>query len=223
MPGIIFDLDGVLIDSEQLQYKAYRQVLGGLGIDIGREEYAREWIAGGRGPEYAVRTYALDVSPAELRARKNPIYHRIMQEEVRLMPFVVPTLERLRQQYPLAVATNSNTADVGYVMQRFQLRGYFQSVVTREGYAAAKPEPDAFLAAAASLRLRPTECVVIEDAQRGVLAAHRAGARCIAVPHEFTAGSDFSLADRIIGSLEELTPALIAEVLASPRRRSAAS
>lgn len=214
MPGIIFDLDGVLIDSEELQYKAYCQVLREFDVAVGREEYAREWIAGGRGPEYAVATYRLGITPAELRARKNPVYHRILQDEIRLMPSVLPTLERLQPRYPLAVATNSNTADVGYVMRRFQLLKYFTAVITREAYSGAKPEPDAFQTAARALGLPPGECVVIEDAQKGVIAAHRAGARCIAVPHGFTAANDFSLADRVIGSLEELTVALIEDVLA---------
>jgi len=218
VPGVIFDLDGVLIDSEELQYKAYRAVLREFDIDVGREEYAREWIAGGRGPEYAVARYGLPISPAELRARKNPVYHRILQDEIRLMPSVLPTLERLSAHFPLAVATNSNTADVGYVMQRFQLLRFFRAVITREAYSGAKPEPDAFLTAARALGFPPGECVVIEDAQKGVIAAHRAGARCIAVPHGFTAANDFSLADLVIGSLEELTVALVGDVLARPAR-----
>ena len=213
MSGIIFDLDGVLIDSEELQYKAYRQVLGEFGVDVGREEYAREWIAGGRGPEYAVRAYGLPCSPADLRARKNPVYHRIMRDEIRLMRYVVPTLERLSSHFPLAVATNSNTADVGYVMHRFQLLPYFNAVITREAYSGAKPEPDAFLTAARALGQPASDCVVIEDAHKGVLAAHRAGAHIIAVPHAFTAANDFSLADRVIGSLDELTVELVDEVL----------
>ena len=223
MPGVIFDLDGVLIDSEELQYKAYQEVLAEFRIRVSREEYGRYWIAGGRGPEYAVETYGLPVSPAELRARKNPVYHRILQDEVRLMPGVVPALQRLAQRYPLALATNSNTADVGYVLQRFQLRPYFKAVITREAYEGAKPEPDAFLAAARALGLPPSSCVVIEDAHKGVLAAHRAGARCIAVPHPFTADNDFSLADHILGGLEELTPELVEVLLAeggqAPGRR----
>jgi HAD superfamily hydrolase (TIGR01509 family) len=213
MPGIIFDLDGVLIDTEELQYAAYQRVLDEFGVRVSREEYGREWIASGRGPEYAVATYRLPISPAQLRARKNPVYHRILQDEVRLMPGVRPALERLGTRFPLAVATNSSTADVGYVMQRFQLRAFFQAVITREAYEGAKPEPDAFLTAARALGLPPAECVVIEDAHKGVLAAHRAGARCIAVPHDFTAENDFSLADRVLGGLSELTVELVLEVV----------
>lgn len=213
MHGVIFDLDGVLIDSEDLQYKAYLQVLAEFDVRVTREEYAREWIAGGRGAEYAVAQYKLPVSPAELRARKHPIYHRILQDEVCLMPGVRPALERLQSRFALALATNSNTADVGYVMQRFQLRPFFRAVITREAYEKAKPEPDAFLTAARVLGIAPARCVVIEDSQRGVLAAHRAGAHCIAIPHPFTANHDFSLADRVIADMAEVTVGLVDEVL----------
>jgi HAD superfamily hydrolase (TIGR01509 family) len=213
MPGVIFDLDGVLLDSEDLQFKAYAIVLAEFGVTVSREEYGREWIAGGRGSEYAVATYRLPVTAAELRARKNPVYHRILQEEVRLMPGVVPALERLSACFPLAVATNSNAHDVGFALDRFSLQSHFRAVVTREAYDLAKPEPDAFRAAAAALGLEPRHCLVVEDTHKGVMAAHRAGCRCVAVPHAFTADNDFRLADRVLPSLDALSVELVNEIL----------
>ena len=73
--GVIFDLDGVIVDSEPLQHQAYNLVLERFGIRVERDEYGREWIAAGRGPEYAVRTYALPVTADELRRLKDPVYH----------------------------------------------------------------------------------------------------------------------------------------------------
>jgi HAD superfamily hydrolase (TIGR01509 family) len=213
MPGVIFDLDGVLIDSENLQFKAYSLVLSELGVTVSREEYGREWIAAGRGSEYAVAKYGLAITAAELRARKNPVYHRILQEEVRLMPAVVPALERLSACFPLAVATNSNAEDVNFALNRFGLRPHFRAVVTREAYDLAKPEPDAFRAAASALGLEPGQCLVVEDTHKGVVAAHRAGCRCVAVPHDFTADNDFALADRVLGSLDALSVELVRELL----------
>jgi len=215
VPAVIFDLDGVLIDSEELQYRAYGKVLAELGVEVTREEYAREWIAGGRGPEYIVAKHQLPLSAAELRARKDPVYHQILRDDVALMTAVMPALERLHRRFPLAVATNSNTADVGYVMRRFQLGRFFRAVITREMYENSKPAPDAFLAAAAMLGLPAAQCVVVEDSERGVVAAHRAGARCVAIPHPFTASHDFALADRVIGNLEDLTVELIEVMLGS--------
>jgi len=212
--GVIFDLDGVLIDSEDLQFEAYARVLARLGVTIDRAEYGREWIAAGRGPEYAVKTYALPLSADELRARKAPVYRELLQKGARLMPGVPEALRRLAKEYPLAVATNSKAAEVEFVLSYFDLLSLFTAVIPRERYARAKPEPDAFLAAAAALGLPPVRCVVVEDSHRGVVAAHRAGAKCVAIPHSFTRDQDFRLASRVIGELNQLTPDLVEELLA---------
>src|SRR5215471_2435469 len=101
--GVLFDLDGVIIDSEQLQYRAYRQVLEPLGVHITREEYGREWIGNGRGAEYAVATYALPMTPDELRRRRSALYFDMLRAEITLMPGVVDALTRLGARLPLAV------------------------------------------------------------------------------------------------------------------------
>ncbi len=211
--AVIFDLDGVLIDSEALQYKAYSQVLARFGVSVSVEEYARHWVATGRGPEHAVATYALPVSPAELRELKRPVYGDILRREVTLMPGAIAAVTRLSAAFPLALATNSYQDDVDFVMQHCGLGAAFTAIVSREHYVRAKPEPDAFVAAAEFLQVLPSSCVVVEDAYRGILAAHRAGARPVAIPNSFTAGSDFSLATRVLRSLDELTVALVKELL----------
>ncbi len=211
--GVIFDLDGVLIDSEDLQFRAYTEVLARFGVAVTREEYAEEWIAKGCGPEYAVAAFKLPLAPAELRALKNPVYHRILQQSVTLMPGARAALARLAAHYPLALATNSNETDTAFVLDRFALRSFFTAVITRGKYERPKPAPDAFLTAAATLGLPPARCLVIEDAHKGVVAAHRAGARCVAIPHAFTAANDFSLATRLLHCLDELTVELVREMV----------
>lgn len=211
--GVIFDLDGVIIDSEELQYQAYTAVLATFGVAVSRAEYGREWVAKGRGPEYAVAAYNLSVSAAELRARKNPVYHAMLRDAVRLMPAAVPALERLHRCFPLALATNSNAADTHFVLDHFELHRYFAAVVTRECYVEAKPAPDAFRAAAVAIDRAPAVCVVIEDAYKGVMAAVGAGCRCIAVPNEFTRENDFSRATRVVESLAAVSVELVEELV----------
>src|SRR5439155_18736034 len=80
--GVVFDLDGVVADTERLQWAAYRHVLAAFGIDVGIDEYRREWIATGFGPEYACRTYRLPITPDELRARKAPVYQAMLRDGV---------------------------------------------------------------------------------------------------------------------------------------------
>lgn len=214
--AVIFDFDGVLIDSEGLQYKSYLEVLARYDIWVSLEEYCEFWIAAGCGPEHAVEKYGLPVTPDELRELKNPVYHEILRGEVTLMPGVVDVLTRLAARFPLAVATNSNRADVGYAMDRFDLARHFKAVVTRDEYARPKPEPDAFVAAAAQLAVPPPRCVVIEDAYKGIIAAKRAGTKVVAVPNAYTRSNDFSSADVILRRLDELSVELVERLVEMP-------
>jgi HAD superfamily hydrolase (TIGR01509 family) len=217
--AVIFDLDGVLIDSEGLQHEAYSVILERYGVRVSIAEYAEHWIAAGRGPEHAVETYRLPLSPDEMRSLKNPVYHEILRRKVMLMPGVIEALERLSGRFPLAIATNSNRDDVGFVVERFGFGRFFSAIVTRDDYSGAKPEPDAFLAAAAALGVEPSACLVVEDAYKGVIAAHRAGAAVVAVPNRYTSGNDFSLASSVLVSLDELTVPRVEEILAARARR----
>lgn len=207
--GVIFDLDGVIVDSEPLQHRAYNAVLQQFGVSVDQQEYGREWIAAGRGPEYAVRTYGLPVTAEALKRLKEPVYHRLLRAEAALMPGASAALARLSARFPVALATNSSEADTGFILERFDLRRYFSAVVTREQYVEPKPAPDAFTTAAARLDLPPAACVVFEDAYKGVVAATDAGCLCVAFPHDYTVGNDFSRARRVIASLDEATIELI--------------
>ena len=211
--GILFDLDGVLIDSERLYYRAYSAVLAEFGVSVTPQVYGREWISSGMGPEYAVRTFGLPIPPEEVRARKNPIYSRLLRDEVALMPGAREALERLSAHCPLVLATNSRDDDVAMVLERFGLRPYFRDVVTRGRYARPKPAPDAFVTAAQALGLPNARCVVIEDAWKGVKAAHDAGSPIIGVPNEFTLEDDFSLCARVVPSLDDVTTDLVDAVI----------
>ena len=214
MSAIIFDLDGVLIDSEGLQYQAYAQVLREFGITITVEEYARHWIAAGQGPEYAVRTYGLPVDAAQLRLLKHPLYHDLLRRQPALMPGALAALERLHPRFALGIATNSNQADVAFVIDHFGMRRLFTGIITREANVFPKPSPDAILAAEARQKTAPRSCVVVEDTHKGILAAHRAGAVPVAVPNCYTRDNDFTLAAAVLGSLDELTASLVDAVMA---------
>jgi HAD superfamily hydrolase (TIGR01509 family) len=211
--GVIFDLDGVLIDSEGLYYRAYSEVLKPYGVTVSREEYEDYWIAQGNGPEYAVAKYHLPMSPDEMRQLRSPVYLRLLETEVTLMPYVQEALSHLVPHCALTVATNSTREHLDTVLRKFGLERFFPVTVARQDYQKAKPEPDAFLTAAAKLGLSPSHCVVIEDTYKGVLAATAAGIPCIAVPNDYTRRNDFSQARRILPSLRELTVEVVCSLV----------
>jgi HAD superfamily hydrolase (TIGR01509 family) len=207
--GVIFDLDGVLIDSEGLYYRAYSEVLKPYGVSVSREEYEEHWIAQGTGPEYIVAKAHLPISPDELRQLRSPVYLRFLQTEVTLMPHVEKALSRLAPQFALTVATNTNREHLDFILRRLGIDGFFAVTVARQDYKGAKPLPDAFLTAAKKLGLSPSRCVVIEDTYKGVMAAVAAGMACIAVPNEYTLRNDFRRASLVLPSLAELTPEVV--------------
>ncbi|MCE9635984.1 MAG: HAD family phosphatase [Planctomycetes bacterium] len=212
--GVLFDFDGVIVDSEEFWFRAYSRVLAEFDVSVTREVYAKEWVSLGRGPEYACATFPqITISPDEMRRRRTPIVRDLILAEAELMPHVEATLRRLAMLFPVAVATNSEASVVLPFLEKFGLRPLFREVVTKECYARPKPAPDAFLAAAAAIGMPPSRCVVIEDAEKGVVAAHRAGARCIAIPNSWTTGNDFSTADRVLRSLADVTPELVAAIV----------
>jgi len=207
--GVLFDLDGVLADTEPLHWRAYRQVLLEFGVDVGLEEYRVQWIARGGGPEHACRTYHLPLTPDELRARKAPYYRALLEKSLGARPGARATLERLRPTHRLAVATNTVRAEVDVILGRLAMAPLITAIVSREDYVHAKPAPDAYLAAAQALGLAATECVVVEDTERGVRAGAAAGMQVVAVPHQLTYDNDFSVCVRRLESLDELTVQLL--------------
>ena len=217
--GVLFDLDGTLADTERLHWRSYREVLRELGVDVGLEEYRREFIARGAGAEYACRTYGLTVSPDVLRARKLGPYRALIAAGVQPLPGALAALEGLRG-YRLAIATNSSRDEVDVILGHLGAARFFDALVTREGYERAKPAPDAYLAAAAALGLTADECVVIEDTPRGLAAGLAAGMRAIVVPSDLTADAEFPGATRRLSSLAELTPAFLASLDAEASARS---
>ena len=209
---MLFDLDGVLADTEPLHWAAYREVLLELGVDVGLEEYRHKFISRGGGPEYAVEAYGLPITADELRARKLPRYLDRLRRGVPPRPGARAALERLRGGWRTAVATNSVRTEVDLILGSLGLASLLDTVVTREDYRTAKPAPDAYLTAATRLGLSAGECVVIEDTPRGLGAALAAGMRAVALPNELTADNDFTGCVRRLSHLDELTPDLLKSI-----------
>lgn len=207
--AVLFDLDGTLVDSERLQWRAYREVLERHGATIDLAEYARRFIAVGGGPEWACRAYRLPIDAATLRAEKARVYAGFVPHLVAACPGAADALARLAPHFALAVVTNSIRSEAEAILAHLGLAAWLRTVVAREDYARAKPAPDAYREAARRLGRPPEECLVVEDTPRGVAAGRAAGMLVVAAPSDLTAGEDFAGATARIASLDRLTPALV--------------
>lgn len=205
--AVIFDVDGVLADTEPLHAEAWCAVLADMGFALTVEEYRRAVTLGHMDVREVYVSIGGDMAAwREAMDAKAALVKTLLAERGALMPGVLDLLWFLKAaKIPTAIATAAGKRSMGIILDRFELRDYFDDYVTWEEVQVSKPDPEAFLIAARKLGVAPEECVVIEDSPCGVLAAHRAGMKCVAVPTDSTSDGDFSLADLVVNSLEAVS------------------
>ena len=206
---VIFDLDGLLTDTERLHCQAWRQTLAGVGVQVSEEEYADHWIRAGLGIDGFVHLRGLHHDPQVLQRSKRGVFVTLLETSLCPMPGALALIETLHGKKRLAVATSSFRENAELILQRLDLERYFEAIATNESVARVKPHPDLFLHVAERLGVAASECVVLEDAEKGVLAAHAAGMKVIAVPTPHTRGNDFSRATRVVSSLSDVSLPLL--------------
>jgi HAD superfamily hydrolase (TIGR01509 family) len=208
--AVVFDLDGVIVDSEQVW-------------DAAREALARE--RGGRWHEKAQQDmmgmssvewsrYMHDViglkdPPEEISAEVVRRLEATYREELPLIDGAPEAVARLAERWPLAVASSSNRPIIDLVLEVGGLDRFFRATVSSEEVARGKPSPDVYLEAARRLGADPTKTAAIEDSRNGILSAKAAGMRVIAIPNKrFPPGEEaLAEADVVLGSISELAPA----------------
>jgi HAD superfamily hydrolase (TIGR01509 family) len=201
---VIFDLDGLIADTEPLHCRAYQMAFAERGVGLNANEYAEHWVRNGKGIVDWVESRGLAVDPHGLRVRKSEHYLTLLESSLRPMEGALELLDALQGIRRMALASSSYRDAIDGVLAGLQIAPYFEAIVSGLDVANVKPSPDIFLKAARDLAVDPSECLVLEDAEKGVIAAHRAGMRCVAVPNDFTKHHDFSMATRVCSSLREV-------------------
>jgi HAD superfamily hydrolase (TIGR01509 family) len=203
--GIFWDNDGVLMETEHLYYQANAEALARAGVELTLEEFCRISLRQGE----SVLAIADGLSDAdELRRARDEIYFRLLGEESRVYPGVQDTLERLYGRLPMAIVTSCRRDNFLQMHRGSGLLSYFDFVLTREDYVASKPDPEPYLTACSRAGLHPGRCLAIEDSERGVISASRAGLSVAAIPGDMNRGGDFGSARWLLDGIHEL-PALL--------------
>lgn len=202
--GVLWDMDGVLVDSGELHFQSWVMALTEVGISFDREKFRQTFGMNNNG----ILSILLEHPPepsflTNVSDRKESLFRQMIQGKVHPMPGVRTWLERLQSMgCRQAVASSAPIANIDALVDEMQIRPYFSAIVS--AYAMpSKPNPAVFLEAARQLGLPPKKCVVIEDAIPGVNAAHRAGMKCIAVTTTHPR-QDLSEAEIILDNLEDL-------------------
>lgn len=204
--AVIFDMDGVLIDSQHLHYETDMAVLKKAGYPAEMADVVPyTGIANPeRWPKYR-EALRLEATAEDLiKWQTEMIVEVFKNSEMVALPGIPELLEYIaNKSIPIAVGSASQPELINLVLTKLDIARYFSAVVSCEDVSRGKPAPDVFLRAAEKLGADPSHCVVIEDAPVGVQAAKNAGMTCIAYRSPHTHGQDFSLADHVAGHFKE--------------------
>jgi HAD superfamily hydrolase (TIGR01509 family) len=204
MMAVIFDMDGVVVDTVVIHNIAEQRVLAGVGVHLTIDEI-RQYA----GPPTEVwfkevlQKNGRSANVNELVDKKHRIMYDILKGEVLPIPGFLDLFESLkRNKVPVALASGSQRKFIDFILSKLKIK--FDVVVSYEDVLSSKPDPAIFLAASQKLKVEPSCCVVIEDASYGVAAAKKAGMKCVGLVNKNSGKQDLSEADLIINSLNEL-------------------
>jgi HAD superfamily hydrolase (TIGR01509 family) len=210
--AVVFDLDGVLLDSEQVWDQVREQLVQERG---GRwHEQAQTEMMGMSSVEWSRYMHdklGVPDPPEEISAEVVQRLEEVYRKRLPLIDGAPEAVERLAARWPLGLASSSNRELIDLVLELSGLARFFRVTVSSEEVPRGKPAPDVYLEAARGLGVAPERCAAVEDSRNGIRAAKAAGMRVIAIPNpHFPPGDEsLALADVTLNSLAELTPSIV--------------
>lgn len=223
LQAVIFDMDGVIIDSEPYHYEVESLIFDRLGISIPDEE-RHTFI--GKAPDklwsHIRRTYRLTQSVDELMQFDRSIRLEFMasKEEIAPIPGIIDLLADLHlHTIAIALASSSSIELITLFIEKLKLESYFNAIVSGDFVERGKPDPDIFTYTAQQLKEDTSKCIVIEDSTNGILAAKAAGMACIGFRNPNSKGQDLSTADYVIDDIRKLNYDTLKRIHASAAPR----
>jgi HAD superfamily hydrolase (TIGR01509 family) len=207
--AIFWDNDGVLMETEHLYYQANAEALARAGVALSLEDFCDISLRKGESVLHLAAVPGQTAMDAgELRRFRDGIYFELLGAESLVIPGVTDTLVRLHGRIPMAIVTSCRREHFMQMHRSSGLLNYFDFILTREDYGAAKPDPEPYRTACAHAGLHPGRCLAVEDSERGVTSAARAGLVVAAIPGAMNRSGDFSAARWLLDGVHSL-PALL--------------
>lgn len=201
--ALIFDMDGTLVDSEKLHYKAWEQTLLNQGVQSFPFETFLQYI-GSSNEQLAddyINSHKLGVKIDFLVREKQKLYLDMIPG-IEILPGVRNIIHRFHGHMLLAIGSSSHVIELNRILETLALTSYFDHVVGGDMVTRKKPDPEIYLHTCSLLGVTPDECAVFEDSEPGVAAAKAAGMIAIAIPNTLLNDADFSVADTIISRID---------------------
>ncbi len=200
--ALIFDMDGLMIDSERLYFQAEYDIAKKFGVELKEETL---WKMMGTKPieglEIFVKDLKLPIAAQKALDMRNKAMRKKLRTELEAMPGLFHILKTFFNRLKLAVCTGAQEEFLDIVVDSLKIREKFDVLQSSDGIEKGKPEPEIYLKTCEKLSIPPQECFVLEDSENGVTAGKRAGCRVIAIPTEYTESQDFTSADFIADDL----------------------
>jgi len=210
MDTILWDNDGVLIDTEGLYFRATQMVLLSVGVQMTPQQFIEISLRQGQSTFRLAAEQGIAAEEiARLRERRDQIYEDFLQTEPCLIDGVAETLARLHGRVRMGVVTSTRRRHFEIAHARTGLGRFFDFVLTLEDYQRTKPHPDPYLTAVARYGLQPEKCLVVEDSPRGLAAARAAGLECMVVRTPWSQDADFADARRIVDRVAEVADEIL--------------
>lgn len=209
LKAVLFDMDGVIVDTEPLHHKAYQQMFSKVGVEVSSSMY--EGFTGQSTYDICKQLcshFELKQNPQELVQLKRDFFTKLFFEDDDLQ--LINGVEQLIKNYfdnglTLILASSASMFTINNVMKRFNLDPYFSEKLSGADLKASKPHPEIFINAAKAARVLQNECFVIEDSTNGIKAAKGAGIFCVAYKSEHSKNQDYTLADMVISDYNEIS------------------
>ena len=206
---ILWDNDGVLVDTEQWYFAATREALAELGVDLPMDDYQQTMIQGRSSWELALQAGVHPDRVQHGQERRDALYQAHLRTENLRIEGVLEVLAELAQHYQMAIVTTCKRRDFELIHRNPDLLQFMQFVLVREDYVESKPHPEPYLTALHKFSATPQQALVIEDSERGLRAARAAGIDCAVVDYHFTRSHDFSAAQYRLHRLAQLPQLLV--------------
>ena len=212
--GIIWDLDGVIVDSAPFHFEAWREFAATKGKAFTKEDFRK--IFGMRNEDILLYIFGEKLKRKFLKPwsdEKEERFRQCIQGKVKPFSGVLPLLKSLDGAgYKQAIASSTPLKNISLILNSLRIIDVFDAIISGDEVARGKPLPEAFLKAAEGMSLVPARCLVIEDAAAGIEAAKRAGMKSIGVTNTLP-GEKLASADRVVRSLEDVSLSMIAQLL----------
>jgi HAD superfamily hydrolase (TIGR01509 family) len=209
MTAVVFDLDGILVDSEQAWDAARKAVVAANG-GAWREGAERDMLgmSSKEWPVYLVEQLGVRLTPDQVNRAVVDAMLRGYEQRLPLLPGAREAVERVAARAPVGLASSSNREVIDVVLDRMGVTELFKATVSSEEVARGKPAPDVYLEAARRLGVDPATATAVEDSENGIRSAHAAGMRVVAIPnpHFPPAPEALQLADEVLTGLDGLLP-----------------